>query len=194
MMVRILSILPGIIGVLCALIVLLSVIDYQPSDSGSVVPIVPCTDDDFGCNVGMSGNDMDVPLAFILLDIELDVDWNEPERGWIGVVSASAALECPPDSNGLTQCKAEDIESFLVAGGPQASGSMKFQVSPGAYRFVAGGHEGAGLDSQEIVMKTDVHLNNYVEIVLGVTSILLLAGAGEMAFPIRNLLKRFRDS
>ena len=43
-------------------------------------------------------------------------------------------------------------------------------------------------------MKTSVHLSNYVEIVLAMTSALLLVGAGEMAFPVRNLLKRFRDS
>ena len=194
MMVRLLSVLPGFIGVLCAVIVILSLIGYQPDQSGSVIPVVPCTDDDFGCNVGMTGDDMVVPLAFILLDIDMEVDWNEPDRGWIGVVDASAADDCPPDSNGLTQCKAEDIEVFLVAGGPQSTGSMNFQVDPGAYRFVAGGHEGSGLDSQEAVMKTSVHLSNYVEIVLAMTSALLLVGAGEMAFPVRNLLKRFRDS
>ena len=41
-------------------------------------------------------------------------------------------------------------------------------------------------------MSSSVHLDNIVEIVLAGTSGLLLMGAGEMAFPIRNLLKRFR--
>ncbi|MBR79759.1 MAG: hypothetical protein CMA88_03120, partial [Euryarchaeota archaeon] len=59
--------------------------------------------------------------------------------------------------------------------------------------FVAGGYEGSGLDSQMIVMKTSVHLSNYAEVFLAVTSFLLLVGAGEMAFPVRNLLNRFRS-
>ncbi|MBR79438.1 MAG: hypothetical protein CMA88_01450 [Euryarchaeota archaeon] len=194
MMVRLLSVLPGIIGVICALIVVLSLIGYQPDESGAEVPIVPCTDDDVGCNVGMTGEDMVVPLAFVLLDIELEVDWKEPDRGWIGVVDAAAAQDCPPDSNGLTQCNAGEIEGFLVSGGPQSHGSMEFQVEPGSYRFVAGGYEGSGLDSQMAVLKTSVHLNNYAEVFLAVTSILLLAGAGEMAFPVRNLLDRLTGS
>ncbi len=194
MMMRFLSILPGFVGLLCAVIVILSLIGHQPEDSGSEVPIVPCTDSEVGCNVGMTGSDMSVPLAFSLLDIDLEVEWSEPERGWIGVVNSDAADSCPPDSNGLTQCKGEDIEEYLVSGGPESEGYMKFQVEPGSYRFVSGGFDGSGLDSQLVEMSTSIHLNNYVELVLTVASVLLLVGAGEMAFPIRNLLKRFRES
>jgi hypothetical protein len=41
-------------------------------------------------------------------------------------------------------------------------------------------------------MTSSIHLNNYVEIFLAGTSGLLLIAAGEMAFPIRNLMRRIR--
>ena len=88
---------------------------------------------------------------------------------------------------------AEDIKDFLVAGGPESGGSMEFRIDPGSYRFVAGGHDGAGLDSMLIEVKTSIHLSNFVEFTLGAIAILLLAGAGEMAFPIRNIFGRLRD-
>ena len=141
----------------------------------------------------MTVEDMNVPRAFGLLEITLDVEWKEPERGWLGVVDSSAAKECPPDSStGLTMCTEDDIEEFLVAGGPDNDGSMSFSVKPGSYRFVTAGYEGAGLDSQLVEMSSSIHLDNFVEIILAGTSGLLIIGAGEMAFPIRNLLKRIR--
>jgi hypothetical protein len=69
---------------------------------------------------------------------------------------------------------------------------MRFRLEPGSYRFVTAGYEGSSLDSQRVEMSSSVHLDNIVEIVLAGTSGLLLIGAGEMAFPVRNLLKRFR--
>ena len=95
------------------------------------------------------------------------------------------------DSNGLTQCESEDIEDFLITGG-QIRWPLDFQVDPGSYRFVSGGYDGAGLDSQLLKMSTSIHLNNYVELALALASGLLLLGAGEMAFPLRNLVNRFR--
>ena len=193
MMVRILSVLPMLVGLLCALILVLSLIGYQTQATGNQVPIVPCSDGDAGCNVGMTTEDMEVPRAFGLLEITLDVEWKEPDRGWLGVVDSSAAEECPPDgSTGLTMCTEEEIGEFLVAGGPQNDGSMSFRVKPGSYRFVTAGYEGAGLDSQMVEMTSSIHLENFVEIILAGTSGLLLLGAGEMAFPIRNLLKRIQ--
>ena len=191
MMLRILSILPGFVGVLCAIIVVISLIGYQPAESGSEVPIVPCSEGEIVCNIGMTGSDMEVPLAFILLDIKLEVEWSEPNRGWIGVVESEAAETCPPDSNGLTQCESEDINNYLITGGPESDGSFEFQIDPGSYRFVSGGYDGAGLDSQLVKMSTSIHLDNYVELVLVLVSGLLLLGAGEMAFPLRNLVNRF---
>jgi hypothetical protein len=141
----------------------------------------------------MTTEDMEVPRAFGLLEITLDVEWKEPDRGWLGVVDSSAAEECPPDgSTGLTMCTEEEIGEFLVAGGPQNDGSMSFRVKPGSYRFVTAGYEGAGLDSQMVEMTSSIHLENFVEIILAGTSGLLLLGAGEMAFPIGNLLKRIK--
>jgi len=193
MMIRILSILPMLVGLLSALILVLSIIGYQAPATGNKVPIVPCSNGDSGCNVGMTVDDMEVPKAFGLLDITLDVEWNEPERGWLGVVDSSAAEECPPDrSTGLTMCTKDEIEEFLVAGGPQNDGSMSFKVKPGSYRFVTAGYEGAGLDSQLVEMSSSIHLDNVVELILAGTSGLLLLGAGEMAFPIRNLINRIR--
>ena len=193
MMVRILSILPGFVGALCLIIVGISLIGYQSAESGSEVPIVPCSEGEIVCNIGMTGSDMEVPLAFMLLDIKLEVEWSEPNRGWIGVVESEAAETCPPDSNGLTQCEPEDINNFLITGGPDSDGSLEFQIDPGSYRFVSGGYDGAGLDSQLVKMSTSIHLNNYVELVLALASGLLLLGAGEMAFPLRNLVNRFRE-
>ena len=193
MMVRILSLLPMLVGLLCALILLLSLVGYQTPETGNQVPIVPCSNDDAGCNVGMTSENLDVPRAFGLLEITLELEWKEPERGWLGVVDASAAEECPPDSStGLTHCTDEQIGRFLVAGGPQNDGSMRFRLEPGSYRFVTAGYEGSGLDSQRVEMSSSVHLDNIVEVVLAGTSGLLLICAGEMAFPVRNLLKRFR--
>ena len=193
MMIRILSILPMLVGLLSGLILVLSIIGYQAPAAGNEVPIVPCSNGDSGCNVGMTVDDMEVPKAFGLLDITLDVEWNEPELGWLGVVDSSAAEECPPDrSTGLTMCTKDEIEEFLVAGGPQNDGSMSFKVKPGSYRFVTAGYEGAGLDSQLVEMSSSIHLDNVVELILAGTSGLLLLGAGEMAFPIRNLINRIR--
>ena len=192
MMVRILSILPMVVGLLCALILVLSLIGYQTPESGTRAPIVPCSNDDAGCNVGMTPEDINVPSAFGLLEITLDVEWKEPDRGWLGVVDSSAAKECPPDSNGLTMCTEEEVKVFLVAGGPQNHGTMSFEVKPGSYRFVTAGYEGAGLDEQLVVMTSSIHLDNFVELFLAGTSALLLLGAGEMAFPVSNLLKRIR--
>ena len=89
MMVRVLSILPMLVGLLCALILVLSLIGYQTPANGSRVPIVPCSDDDSGCYVAMMDEDLEVPTAFGLLEITLDVEWNEPDRGWLGVVYSS---------------------------------------------------------------------------------------------------------
>ena len=192
-MVRILSLLPMLTGLLCALILVLSLYGYQTPATGSQVPIVPCSNSDAGCNVGMTVDDMDVPKAFALLEITLEVEWNEPERGWLGVVDASAAEECPPDgSTGLTQCTEEEIGKYLRAGGPDSDGAMTFRIEPGEYRFVTAGYEGSGLDYQLLEMTSSIHLDNFVEIVLAATSALLLVGAGEMAFPVSKLLKRFR--
>lgn len=195
MMVRIMSLLPGIVGLACAIVLIASLVGYYPDESRMEIPIVPCSDDDaVGCQVGMTGEDLSVPPAFMLLDIDLEVEWGEPGRSWLAVVDAAAADECPPDSNGLTACTEEDLAEYIVTGGSDADGSLIFEVGPGGYRFITAGKDGSTLDTQLVVLSTSVHLNNYFEIALAIVTVLLLAGAGEMAFPVRVLWKRFRDA
>jgi len=193
-MIRILSILPAIMGTICILILGASLYGYSPQKSGMEVPIVPCPEGSSGCIVGMTDEDMSVPGAFILLDIRLSLEWAEPDRSWIAVVDAEAKEDCPPDANGLTTCNEEDIAGFIVSGGPEADGSLEFRLDPGDYRFVTAGKEGSGLDSQTATMETTIQLSGYVEIALGLLAFLLFAGAGEMAFPLRNFIGRFRKN
>ncbi len=195
MMVRIMSLLPGLIGLACTIILIASLVGYYPSESRMEVPIVPCSDDDaVGCQVGMTGEDLSVPSAFMLLEIELEAEWEEPGRSWLAVVDAAAADECPPDQNGLTTCTGEDFADYIITGGSDSDGSLVFKLSPGDYRFITAGKDGSTLDTQLVTLSTSVHLNNYFEIALAIVTVLLLAGAGEMAFPMRVLWKRFRDA
>ncbi|MBK70193.1 MAG: hypothetical protein CMB53_02185 [Euryarchaeota archaeon] len=192
-MVRILSVLPGAIGSVCVLLVLGSLLGIGLEESRTDVPIVPCTDDSVGCPVGMTTDDLDVPSSFFLLDIQLNVQWDDPDRSWIGVVDAKYKDDCPPDSNGLTSCTSDDFE--YEAGGPNSDGGeFEFTLKPGKYRFVTAGKDGSSLDEQIVTINTEVHLSSFVEIVLGGIGIMLLAGAGEMAFPIKSLWKKFRGA
>jgi hypothetical protein len=195
MMVRIMSVLPGLVGLACVVILIASLVGYHSDESDMGVPIVPCTDEDsVGCQVGMTGEDLSVPIAFMLLDIKLEAEWEKPERSWLAVVDAAAVDDCPPDPNGLTTCTGEDFADYIVAGGADSDGSLIFELSPGDYRFITAGKDGSTLDSQSVTLSTSVHMNNYFEIALAIVSVLLFAGAGEMAFPMRNLWKRFRDA
>ena len=192
-MVRVLSILPGLVGSLCILIVIGSLFGMDLENSRTDVPIVPCTDDSVGCVVGMTADDLEVPGAFILLEISMKLEWDEPERSWIGVVGADAADDCPPDSNGLTTCTSEDLD--FVAGGPDSEdGSFEFVLAPGKYRFVTAGTDGSTLDEQLVTIDPEIHLAGFVEIVLSAIGLTLLVGASQMAFPLREMWKRFRDA
>ena len=192
-MVRILSALPFAVGSVCVILVLGSLLGIGLEESRTNVPIVPCTDDSVGCLVGMTSDDMSVPTAFMLLDIRLTVEWDEPDRSWIGVIESPPPEGCDPDSNGLTSCTSDDF--VFVEGGPSSEGgTFEFTLEPGDYRFVTAGKDGSTLDEQIVTIETEAHLSSFVEIVLGGISIILLAGAGEMAFPIRSLWKKFRDS
>ena len=65
MMIRILSILPAAMGVICAILVLDSLYSPTLNSSRTDIPLVPCTDDDVGCPVGLSGDDIDLSLIHI---------------------------------------------------------------------------------------------------------------------------------
>ena len=196
MMIRILSILPAAMGVICAILVLVSLYAPTLDSSRTDIPLVPCTDDDVGCPVGLSGDDMDSPLAFMLLDIEVTIEWDQFATSWIGVIESPPPDGCEPDSNGLTACTAEDFD--FIAGGPEEDGgSLTFDLKPGDYRFATASTETSGVGGEQLVTITpQIALNPIAEILLAIVSVLLLAGSGEM-FAHRSIMrawKRFKDT
>jgi hypothetical protein len=196
MMIRILSILPAAMGVICAILVLVSLYSPTLDSSRTDIPLVPCTDDDVGCPVGLSGDDMDSPLAFMLLDIEVTIEWDQFATSWIGVIESPPPDGCEPDSNGLTACTGEDFD--FIAGGPEEDGgSLTFDLKPGDYRFATASTETSGVGGEQLVTITpQIALNPIAEILLAIVSVLLLAGSGEM-FAHRSIMrawKRFKDT
>ena len=196
MMIRVLSILPAAMGVICAILVLVSLYSPTLNSSRTDIPLVPCTDDDVGCPVGLSGDDMDSPLAFMLLDIEVTIEWDQFATSWIGVIESPPPDGCEPDSNGLTACTAEDFD--FIAGGPEEDGgSLTFDLKPGDYRFATASTETSGVGGEQLVTITpQIALNPIAEILLAIVSVLLLAGSGEM-FAHRSIMrawKRFKDT
>ncbi len=196
MMIRILSILPAAMGVICAVIVLISLYSPTLDTSRTEIPLVPCTDDSAGCPVGLSGEDLSSPAAFMLLDIEVTIEWEQFATSWIGVIESPPPDGCEPDSSGLTSCTAEDFE--FVAGGPdEDDGSLTFNLKPGDYRFATASTDTSGIGGEQLVKITpQIGLNPIVEILLAIVSILLLAGSGEM-FAHRSIVKawkRFKEA
>ena len=127
-MMKILSIFPGFVGAICILILLGSIIGFSHQEKINDIPIVPCSDDeDIGCRIGMTSSDINVPNAFKLLQIEVDVNWGEPDRSWFGVINKYPGA-CEPDSNGLTNCTEEDFEGLIIAGGSDSEGNLKFDM------------------------------------------------------------------
>ena len=101
--------------------------------------------------------------------------------------------ECPPDSNGLTSCTSDDF--VFIAGGPDSpDGSLDFVLEPGKYRFVTAGKDGSTLDEQLVTIEPEIHLAGFVETLLALIGLALLLGASEMAFPLREMWKRFREA
>ena len=193
MMVRLLSVLPGIVGIICVILLLGSLVGVPLGEERSTVPMVPCLDDDLdGCLVGMTP-EIRPPMIFILLDIQLTFEWEKYEESWIGVVPSSSAENCPPHDNGLTDCTAEDF-TFVAGGDSITNGKFTWDMGTEDYRFVSGGREGTNLDDQLTYISTEVSFNPIIEIMLGLVSFLLLVGAGEMAFPLKKLWNKFRDA
>jgi hypothetical protein len=161
--VRILSVLPGAVGVLCLLIGGISVYGIDLDTERVQIPVVPCTEvSDEGCLVGMTGSDLEVPAGFLLMDIELTIEWSEPSKSWIGVVDASYADSCPPDGDGLTACTKDDFE--FISGGPDSQGNFKLDLQPDSYRFVSAGKEGADLDEQLVTISPSVGIAPVLEL------------------------------
>jgi len=192
-MVRVLGVLPGFVGFICLVLLTASLVGIELDKTGVQATTVPCLDDDAGgCPVGMTGSDFHVPWGFNLLDVKIHIEWDEPRKAWIGVVDAKYAENCPPDSNGLTTCEAEDFE--FVAGGPTKEDEFTFSLKPGDYRFTSGGRGGSNLDDQVVTITSTIHISTVGELLLGVIGILLMVGAVEMIYPIELFWKKYVKS
>jgi hypothetical protein len=196
MMIRILSVLPAVMGVICALLLVVSL--YGPTlDANRIkIPLVPCTDDTTGCPVGMTSEDLSSPTAFMLLDIELTIKWNESDSSWIGVIASPPPSGCEPDSNGLTTCTADDFD-FIAGGDSEMDGTLVFDLNPGDYRFATASIGTSGIGGKQLVTITpEISLNPVAEVLLALVAILLFAGSGEMFVHERILgvWKRFKDA
>ena len=195
-MIRILSVLPAVMGVICALLLIVSLFGVTLDQTRTNIPLVPCTDDNTGCPVGMSIEDLSVPTAFILLDIDLTIEWKEYDKSWLGIISSPPPSGCEPDSNGLTTCTADDFD-FIAGGDGESDGSLEFNLNPGDYRFVTGSTDTSGFDGEQLVTTTtEMGLNPVVEVLLAFVAILLLAGSGEMFAHnwILGVWKRFKEA
>ena len=185
MMVRILSVLPAVVGVVCALLVIGSLYSPALDPSRTNVPLVPCTAATAGCPVGLTNADLSAPTAFMLLEIELTI-----------VIESPPPSGCEPDSNGLTACTADDFE-FVAGGDSERDGSMVFQLKSGDYRFATASTDTSGLGGKQLVTITpEVSLNPAAEILLGIVAVLLFAGSGEM-FAHNRILQvwqRFKEA
>ncbi len=189
-MVRVLGVLPGFVGFVCLILVTASLVGIDLDETRVSATTVPCLDDDAGgCPVGMTGSNFYVPWGFSLLDVQVTIEWSEPAKAWIGVVDADYAESCPPDSNGLTTCEADDFE--FVAGGPENIDEFTFSLEPGDYRFTSAGRDGANLDDQLVTISTSIHISTVGEIMLALIGILLMVGGFEMIFPIKLFWKKF---
>ena len=196
MMIRILSVLPAVIGVICTLLLIVSLYGPTLDSSRTNIPLVPCTDDTAGCPVGMTSEDLSSPTAFMLLDIELTIEWDQSDSSWIGVIASPPPSGCEPDSNGLTTCTADDFD-FIAGGGSEASGSLVFDLKPGDYRFTTASTDTSGVGGKQLVTITpEISLNPVAEVLLALVAILLLAGSGEMFVHerIMGVWKRFREA
>ncbi|MEE3310264.1 MAG: hypothetical protein VX230_02100 [Candidatus Thermoplasmatota archaeon] len=183
MMVRIMSLLPFGTGSLCLLIVLVSFFGFASGTIDDEIPALPCVGAQEECATGMSESDLDVPTAFLLLDVQLDISMELDDAAWIGIVDSKYAITCPPGDTGLTNCTSSDY-TFL-AGGPNHEGTISHNLDPGSVRFVTGGDEGAvDLRDNTVTTEWSVHLATWVEAVLGMVGIGLCASGVHMAFPM----------
>ena len=182
-MVRVMSLLPFATGSLCLLLVLVSYFGFASGTIDDEIPALPCVGDQDECVTGMSESDLDVPTAFFLLDVNLEISMELEDEAWIGIVDSKYANSCPPGDTGLTNCTASDYE--FLAGGPDHEGAISHDLKPGSVRFVTGGDEGA-IELQDNAITTDwsVHLATWVEVILVLAGLGLCASGMHMAFPM----------
>ena len=191
MMVRIMSLLPFATGSICIILVLVSFFGFASGTIADEIPALPCSEGDVDdCVTGMSDADLEVPSAFFLLDVELEISMELDDLAWIGIVdSEKVPSECAPGETGLTNCTATNY-TFL-AGGPHHDGVISHGLQPGSVRFVTGGDPGATeIQDNEITTEWSVHLATWVEAVLTLTGIGLCASRMHMAFPMAAKLRK----
>ena len=197
MMVRLLSVLPGFVGLLCVILLLGSLRGIDLPSERSVIDMVPCEFEDPDlCLIAMTP-EISPPTIFSILDIDLQISWQEADDAWFAVVNSDAAEVCPPDEESwLTECTVEDVENYILIGGPnELDGQMTWNIKTDDYRIITGGREGADIgDQQALTTSTQISLNWFVEFILALVSLTLFLGAGEMAFPIKKLFLKFRES
>ena len=197
MMVRLLSVLPGFVGLLCVILLLGSLRGIDLPSERSVIDMVPCEFEDPDlCLIAMTP-EISPPTIFGILDIDLQISWQEADDAWFAVVNSDAAEICPPDEESwLTECTVEDVENYIIIGGPnELDGQMTWNIKTDDYRIITGGREGADIgDQQALTTSTQISLNWFVEFILALVSLTLFLGAGEMAFPIKKFFLKFRDS
>ena len=197
MMVRLLSVLPGFVGLLCVILLLGSLRGIDLPSERSVIDMVPCEFEDPDlCLIAMTP-EISPPTIFGILDIDLQISWQEADDAWFAVVNSDAAEVCPPDEESwLTECTVEDVENYILIGGPnELDGQMTWNIKTDDYRIITGGREGADIgDQQAITTSTQISLNWLVEFILALESLTLFLGAGEMAFPIKKFFLKFRES
>ncbi len=190
---RILSLLPMITAVICAIFLLVSLIGVQVPQQEQKVPLIPCGVPGFEtCPVGMSEDNLTIPWGMVFLNLDADVQWDRGDVAWVGIVDAKWAEDdaCPPDNNGLTDCENTDFE--YLSGGPDSENSFEHNLKPGDTRFVTGGKQGSiDLSTQTVVVDITVSLSIWVEILLLLGMVGLGASALDMNFPIvSNLFSR----
>ena len=197
MMVRLLSVLPGFVGLLCVILLLGSLRGIDLPSDRSVIDMVPCEFEDPDlCLIAMTP-EISPPTIFGILDIDLQISWQEADDAWFAVVNSDAAEICPPDEESwLTECTVEDVENYIIIGGPnELDGQMTWNIKTDDYRIITGGREGADIgDQQALTTSTQISLNWFVEFILALVSLTLFLGAGEMAFPIKKFFLKFRES
>lgn len=197
MMVRLLSVLPGFVGLLCVILLLGSLRGIDLPSERSVIDMVPCEFEDPDlCLIAMTP-EISPPTIFGILDIDLQISWQEADDAWFAVVNSDAAEICPPDEESwLTECTVEDVENYIIIGGPnELDGQMTWNIKTDDYRIITGGREGADIgDQQALTTSTQISINWFVEFILALVSLTLFLGAGEMAFPIKKFFLKFRES
>jgi|TARA_B110000003_G_scaffold97496_1_gene99624 hypothetical protein len=196
MMVRILSVLPGAVGIICGIMLIGSLIGVSLPEEASTIPQVPCeVDDSEICFIAMT-EVINPPMIFSLLDIDLDITWSEENEAWFAIVGTEAYVNCPPDSETkITECTADDVEEFIIVGGEdEEDGTLSWDIGTEKYHIITGGREGADIgDMQVLTTSVEISFDWKVELILVVISVTLVIGAGEMAFPIRKLFDKFRN-